>query len=63
MIEKQCLACGGTYPDETDGVAYYHVCPPSVKAAHRRDENMVSTEQHKKPKIKAEGKGSRVKKA
>lgn len=57
-----CKACGGEFqPIQDGGTKYFHVCPPSVKELHRRDENTPSTDEGHRGKIKRHGKGVRVK--
>ena len=62
----QCITCGGRYFDKgTDGVLYFHVCPPlppdkngvTASRPDYRNENLTQQKPSMKPAIMAEGKG------
>lgn len=43
MNTQTCNSCGGVYvPLQGDGSLYFHVCPDSVPANQRRNENVKS---------------------
>lgn len=55
-----CNACKGEYDNGSpDGPDYFHVCPEGTPLAVRRNENIVSTHEADRGRVRAPGAGAK----